>query len=89
MHFHYGQRVRCVKPVDGNDWIVGKIGTVIDTTVREKPGVLFDKPYSGNIRSMHGLFDDRKGFLDTDMGWNCYENNLVSLESLIGVDDLI
>ena len=87
MQFHYGQRVKCIKEVDGNYWVKGKIGTIVQYN-SAKPSVLFDDAGKLNAPSLHGGRTDEGEYIYQGV-WNCYTSSLIPLEELIGVGDLI
>ena len=87
MHFHYGQRVKCIESVDANSWVKGQIGTIVNSNPA-KPSVLFDNAGKPGNPSLHGSSTD-KGERISQGVWNCYASSLIPLEELIGVDDLI
>lgn len=94
MQFRYGQRVKCLYAVDGNTWIIGRVGTVVDTKRREhKPGIMFDGwDEAPHQHRLHSLRDDSTGnVIPDDVGWYCPINALILVKnhSPIGVDELI
>ena len=91
MQFHYGQRVRCVKPVDGNRWIVGQVGTICAMGISgKKPSVLFDNAGKPGNPELHGARCDDGSTISIGV-WNCNIDALVPLDlhTTIGVEDLI
>lgn len=87
MQFHYGQRVKCIKSVDGNSWVKGQIGTIVHSNPA-KPSVLFDNAGKQGNPLLHGGFTNEDEYI-TQGVWNCNASSLVPLEELIGVGDLI
>ena len=87
MQFHYGQRVKCIKEVDGNPWVKGQVGTIVRSNPA-KPSVLFDNAGKSDTPILHGSLTDEGENIYQGV-WNCYVSSLIPLEELIGVDDLI
>ena len=87
MQFHYGQRVKCIKEVDGNSWVKGQVGTIVNSSPT-KPHVLFDNAGKPGNPPLHGSLTDEGEDIFQGV-WNCYASSLIPLEKLIGVDDLI
>ncbi len=73
MKFKVGDRVKCIKPVDSNTYIVDKYGTVAQVL-------------EGSTTSYGVLFDDYIGGHDVGVkdvygrGWYCSEDSLVLVE---------
>lgn len=65
--FHVGDRVVCVASINGNRYVIGKHGTVVDANDSKCLGVEFDEYVNGNALSLSKLCLDIKN----GHGWWC------------------
>ena len=70
--FKVGDRVKCIKSVDDNENIVGKVGTIIDISDEEPPiSIAFDDEVNGH---------DCASRCEYKHGWCVYASSIVHLE---------